>query len=274
MRKMLASDLDGTLLFKGKVSEENKDALKKLKKDGGIFSISTGRPYNDVKGIVDILDVEPDYIIVTNGALILNNKEEIIHKKELNHDIIRKVLEDTKNVRLSVSVETGFNSFIIVPLSKQIKIKFRMIVKSILCGTKIASNKKFVKGFDNIKNVENEGFSLIAMAFDGLPPKEIQAIADDLNKKYGDHVECFRNTKFIDVVPKGCSKGHGVKQIVDIESLHLKNVYTIGDSWNDDSMFEITNNSFTFHHAEEELQKRTDYVVEDVAECIYKYILE
>ena len=34
---MLASDLDGTLLFKGKVSDENKEALKKFKTRGGDF---------------------------------------------------------------------------------------------------------------------------------------------------------------------------------------------------------------------------------------------
>ena len=40
------------------------------------------------------------------------------------------------------------------------------------------------------------------------------------------------------------------------------------------SMFEITDKSFTFTYAEEELKEKTNYIVETVAECINKYILK
>ena len=39
-------------------------------------------------------------------------------------------------------------------------------------------------------------------------------------------------------------------------------------------MFEITDKSFTFTYAEEELKEKTNYIVETVAECIDKYILK
>ena len=62
-------------------------------------------------------------------------------------------------------------------------------------------------------------------------------------------------------------------ELSELVKLNMDNVYTIGDSWNDDSMFQVTKNSFTFTYAEEELKKKTSHVVETVAQCIDKYIL-
>jgi hypothetical protein len=39
-------------------------------------------------------------------------------------------------------------------------------------------------------------------------------------------------------------------------------------------MFDSVENSFTFERAEKELQRRAKYIVETVAECIGKYVLD
>ena len=46
------------------------------------------------------------------------------------------------------------------------------------------------------------------------------------------------------------------------------------DSWNDVTMFNITKNSFTFHHVEEELKEHASYLVDSVADCIEEHILQ
>ena len=66
MRILLASDLDKTLIFDNKISEENKDAIRRFKEAGGVFAISTGRPYNGVEKVIEELRVEPDYLILNN----------------------------------------------------------------------------------------------------------------------------------------------------------------------------------------------------------------
>ena len=53
----------------------------------------------------------------------------------------------------------------------------------------------------------------------------------------------------------------------------MKDVYTIGDSWNDVSMFDVTENSFTFDYVEKELKNHANYIVTSVAHCIEDYIL-
>ena len=273
MRKMLASDLDGTLLFKGKVSDENKEALKRFKTNGGIFSLSTGRAYNEIENIIKEMDIRPDYFILNNGALILDDKAEIIHKSDLDYKATKEILAYIKKYTDMVSIQTGFKSYAIVSKLTKLKIKIRMIIKNLVYGLNYKDERVYVKNLDEIENVKNETFTLMAANFNKYPVEEIQKVADYINNNYGDYVECYRNTIFLDIVPKGCSKGHGVKCVSEIVDLHMDNVYTIGDSWNDDSMFQVTKNSFTFTYAEEGLQKKTTHVVETVAQCIDKYIL-
>ena len=274
MRKMLASDLDGTLLFKGKVSDENKEALKRFKTNGGIFSLSTGRAYNEIETVIKDMDIRPDYFILNNGALILDDKAEIIHKSDLDYKVTKEILAYIKKYTDMVSIQTGFKSYAIVSKLTRLKIKIRMMIKNLLYGLNHKDERVYVKDLDEIKDVKNQTFTLMAANFNKYPVEEIQKVADYINNNYGDYVECYRNTIFLDIVPKGCSKGHGVKCVSEIVDLHMDDVYTIGDSWNDDSMFQVTKNSFTFTYAEEGLQKKTTHVVETVAQCIDKYILE
>ena len=274
MRKMLASDLDGTLLFKGKVSEENKKALKKFKTSGGIFSLSTGRAYNEIESFIKDIDIKPDYFILNNGALILNDKAEIIHKSKLDYKATKEILAYIKNYTDMVALQTGFRSYAVVSKLTKLKIKMKILIKNFTYGVKYKDERVYVKNFNDIENVENQEFTLMSANLRGCSVEEINKVADYINNNYGDYVECYRNTIFLDIVPKGCSKGEGVKRIKEMVDLNMDNVYTIGDSWNDDSMFEIKDKAFTFTYAEEALKAKTNYIVETVAECIDKYILK
>ena len=56
-------------------------------------------------------------------------------------------------------------------------------------------------------------------------------------------------------------------------NISMDNVYTIGDSFNDVSMFNITKNSFSFPNVEEKLKEHVNFIVDSVSECIEKHIL-
>ena len=51
--KILASDLDGTLIIDNKISKENIEAIHRLKESGGKFVVSTGRTLNGVKKVIE-----------------------------------------------------------------------------------------------------------------------------------------------------------------------------------------------------------------------------
>jgi len=91
---------------------------------------------------------------------------------------------------------------------------------------------------------------------------------ENLLKKYSDHMEAFRNQCFIDMVPKYYSKGNAIMRILEDENNGTDNLYAVGDSLNDVSMFNITKNNYTFNETEEIVKPHSDNIIDYVYEVV------
>lgn len=251
MKKLLASDLDGTLVLNNEITEKNEKAVKRLNENNELFVISTGRPLNGVEFIEDKFNIKVDYYVLLNGALILNESKEVVKHEKINRDTINSILRKHILDEMLVSVETGYITYL---LTEEAELPYPNLIK--------------VKGLEEIK----EDISLISIYCREYSIEKIEKIKNEINKNY-DNIVAYRNSQYIDVVPKGCSKGDAVKYIARKKKIENENIFTIGDSWNDLTMFNITKNSFTFHDVEENLKENTNYIVNSVAECIEEYIL-
>lgn len=251
MKKLLASDLDGTLVLNNEITEKNEQAVKRLNKSSELFVVSTGRPLNGVEFIEEKFDIKVDYYVLLNGALILNENKKVIKHEKINKDIVSSILKKYILDNMLVSVETGYITYL---LTEEAELPYPNLIK--------------VKGLDTIK----EDISLISIYCKDYSIEKIEEIKEKINRDYK-MVVAYRNSQYIDVVPKGCSKGAAVQYIARKKKIDSKNIFTIGDSWNDLTMFNITKNSFTFHDVEENLKENTSYKVYSVAECINDYIL-
>ena len=84
MYKLIAIDMDGTLLKEDKtVSERTKNAIKAAKEKGVQVVIATGRPIDGVTRYLEELDMyhENDCVLTYNGGLVLKTKSrEVISK--------------------------------------------------------------------------------------------------------------------------------------------------------------------------------------------------
>ena len=93
--KILASDLDGTLFREQEISKNDISALKKLKDNGHKFIISTGRNLRGVKEIFkDYKDVDADYLVLCNGALVLDGNFEVVYNKRIDSVTATKIIKD------------------------------------------------------------------------------------------------------------------------------------------------------------------------------------
>ena len=252
MKKLLATDLDGTLLKDNKVTKENSESVDKLLKTENLLVISTGRPYNGITMLKEENNINADYYILLNGALILDSLGNKTYQKIIEKHIIKDILNYLIEENLYTSVESGFLTYM---LTDRVDVPY--------------PNKKRVNSIDEI----NEDLSLISLYHPLKDREEIEDIKNRINEKYGDYVIAYRNDIYIDVVPIGCSKGNALKELIKQEDILEENAYAIGDSWNDISMFEVVKNSFTFHHVEHEIKNYASYLVSSVSECIEKFIL-
>ena len=91
MIKCIASDLDGTLLYNGKLSDNNYRAIKLLEEKGIEFVIATGRNITEVK-MLDFKDLKFSKVLV-NGSIVTDENYNILSKIILSLDEISYVQE-------------------------------------------------------------------------------------------------------------------------------------------------------------------------------------
>ena len=102
--KLLAVDLDGTLLNKfKKIEKVDLDAIKHFISLGGIVIVSTGRHYAACKKYVtqieDYTGKPIPYVITLNGAEVYNDKGEVVFTDHISKDVvegINKILKKNK----------------------------------------------------------------------------------------------------------------------------------------------------------------------------------
>lgn len=256
MRKLFVTDLDGTLLENHiTITDENLKHIKKLKELNHCFAIATGRAYDHIEPLLEEYKMDVDYFILLNGALIIDKSGNVIRHQVIPIDTLEALVLEFQNEDWAMFFSTGFKSF-----------KFTAEDGIV---TKI--NNIFI---ENIEEIRKERISMIAMKYRKEDIKSVEEVCNKINSKFGDVIVAYRNVNFIDIVPLGCSKGSGVEYIKNKEAISEKNTFAIGDSWNDVSMFNSAENSFTFSRAEKELQAKAKYIVDTVAECIGKYIIK
>lgn len=255
--KILASDLDGTLFREQEIAKNDISALKKLKDKGHKFIISTGRSLRGVEQIFkDYKDVDADYLVLCNGALVLDGNFEVVYNKRVDSTTATSLIKDfIDDENVCFTLDDGVDTCLI---------KDKYILEQEF-NIEAFATRIFEK--EEVVNLDAE-YQIISMYPRSKSIEESEALKREILKKYGDKVEVFRNQYFLDVVPKGCSKGIGLKKVIDGKVLKVDNLYTIGDSFNDISMFEITNNSYTFNYAEEKIKEIAKNHVNHVHECI------
>lgn len=255
--KYLACDLDGTLIQEDQtIKKEDIEAILELKKSGHKLIISTGRGLTGIeRAFSNYPEVKYDYIVACNGSLVLNSNGEIVYNNYISSEVGRAILEEfleENDIYLHFASEG--KSCVIEP--KNIELEEHMIEFS----DKVINHKDLF--------LEDRKYDMLGFNVENKDIVRAEELKNRVVESYGDILEAFRNQHFIDIAPKDCSKGNGLKKLMEIIDFDTENLYTIGDSYNDISMFNLTKNSFTFHYAEEKLKPYANNCVGSVSECI------
>lgn len=91
-KKLIATDFDGTLCRKGRISTNDRKYIEDWQKSGRYFGIVTGRGMNFVQTVKD-MHIKPDYLIVYNGALVADGDGNIIHEDFITREVFDEIKE-------------------------------------------------------------------------------------------------------------------------------------------------------------------------------------
>lgn len=85
--KLLSSDYDGTLNAFGCSLFINLPFIKRLREDGHIFVLNTGRSFDSIKSKIVKYHIPYDYLSCNDGNLLLNSNDEVIYSTNMDNDI-------------------------------------------------------------------------------------------------------------------------------------------------------------------------------------------
>lgn len=259
--KILASDFDGTLLVDKEINKKDIEGIKRLRKEGHKFIISTGRTFLGMKDVLEKYNLEFDYLVLCNGALILDKNLKVIKNSMISFEVVEKIIKEfsqEENTMVYFDNGNGMN-LIDNPSVDLNNLEF------------FAELDVDVASKEDILNLKSGALILSVFATDGSIERA-EKIKENLIGMFGEELGIFRNQFFVDIVSKGSSKGNGLTEVLNIEKRDFTDIYTVGDSFNDISMFDITDNSYTFNRAEDGVKMYAKNHIDFVHEIVENII--
>ena len=129
MIKLIASDIDGTLLQNGtrEISEEFFTYIKELQKRGIYFAAASGRQLANLERLFAPIKDEMAYI-GENGALIVY-QGKVISKQPIERTIGEKILQDIREQEDCEILLSGMNTSYLEPKTKDYEDHMRFLSK-------------------------------------------------------------------------------------------------------------------------------------------------
>jgi Cof subfamily protein (haloacid dehalogenase superfamily) len=250
MKKLIISDLDGTLLRNDKtISKLTFEKIKQWTDLGNYFTINTGRILNSAKVYYDMLGVEIPFICV-NGAVIHAKNGDVLIEEYLSKETAKIIYNILKN-------RNGY---------------FHLYSDAKIYSTGHDGPAKYFKEFHN---KYGEEYRIEHHYFDEID--HIDQILDSVHK-FGFRIsEDFENIKseldkikdiqyfkstadMLDIVSINADKGKGSLNLARLLEIDVRNIIGVGDNENDISMLRDVGYAVAMGDAPNELKELADYV--------------
>lgn len=261
--KAIFTDIDGTLLTTNKIVDDNTiQALSKLKQLNISFGISTGRPVDNIKGLLNKWKINDlvDYIIGNNGAEVYDKHNDITYENHyLTKDDIKKIYNITKELN---------------------------------CSTVLYENDCILSNYKDeasINHANRVGYKHKCINYDEYINKSYPKVLLMTNKENHDEIINIIKTnteysifpssdKLLEIVDNRVNKSNGIKIIKDKLLLNTNNIVTFGDHLND---YEMIRDYYgvAMGNAIKEIKDISSYITDTndesgIASFINKYIIK
>lgn len=270
MIKLIAADMDGTLLKRDHtISEENIAAIKDAESRGIRFAISTGRAYADVRPIIDEYDLNCECVAL-NGGEYYDKDGNILEGIYIDKDKVRDILKVMLNGVFSVEIYTDKGYYTTNTKEETLRgmIKrsksFHPYLKNEEEHIKFANENPHYLGMNYITDIDEFLESDIRIAkfvTFGDTEEEVKALRKEVEKLDGLAVSSSFITN-IEVNDYRATKGAMLAKVAEKFDIKRDEVMVLGDGLNDYSMFKEFTNCVAMENAIPEIKEVAKYITE------------
>jgi Cof subfamily protein (haloacid dehalogenase superfamily) len=215
MVKMIVMDLDGTLLNSDKnISDYSVSILEKCKINGIKIVIATARSEKSAERCIKL--VNPDFMILNGGALVIRKDKKIIYEKVLSIE--------TSDGILGVLNKYGNNGFITIETINNYYVNYE----------NPPWHSDYMHGiyYDFAKPLSQKTYKITVETKNKNLIKEIENKYSDV-----DIIE-FSDVNWYGIYPREANKLMAINAIINEENITLKDIVSFGDDFNDIQMTE------------------------------------
>ncbi|WP_313630775.1 Cof-type HAD-IIB family hydrolase [Enterococcus devriesei] len=268
MIKLIAIDLDGTLLTDAKtISDTNKAALAQAKAQGVKIVICTGRPLIAIKDYLaelNLLDAD-DYSITFNGGLIQTNTGEILGKTAMDLADVKHIYQLFVELNLPTDVLSDALSFQLASSTDHPSL-YPTMNKALTYVTKTVEVLE-----------ENALYNKVVAATEvDYLDQQIALIPAEEYERF----EIFKTRpNLLEFMPKGVTKAFGLSVLGERLGIAANEMMALGDEANDLSMITYAGVGVAMENATDGVKSAANFVTgtnqaDGVAQAIQKFVFD
>lgn len=234
-------DLDGTMLDHGKPAKNIVATIKRLKANGHIPIIASGRVPHLLYGVDKVLGI--DSYVCANGSYI-NYQGQVVYEKYISESTVQKMIDTCDKIEADLVLE-GVSGYVAYSKRSEYVDAF---------SDHFGIERPII---DRTFHLNNRILSLIV--FDARKVDQLRIDFPELM--------FIQSSRFgFDVNLKGDLKAEGIRWLVNYLNYPPEDVFAIGDGMNDISMLKAVNHGIAMGNSHPELLSVATYVTSDVGD--------
>jgi Cof subfamily protein (haloacid dehalogenase superfamily) len=268
--QLIVFDLDGTLVDdNNEIGIESRKLVKELSALGVKFSIATGRLLSAVTEHADALGIDTP-LITLDGSLIQNRKwDKSVFVSPLPQKYVKRALKlaDQNLLKVALCHDRAIyyteENYLLSSVMDKFGAKFRQVASY---DNYLENTLEVIVAGDYMQNVKNVSSKMSFPHTFGVRTAFYKA-----NSQGGFY--------YLEIRKIGCSKGDGLKRLLNHLHIRMKRTAVVGDWYNDKSLFENDSIKVAMANAVPELKRMADLVLkktnnEDGAADFLKMVLD
>ena len=245
---IIMTDLDGTLLDDRKqVSEKDMAAIEDFRRNGGLFTVATGRGVAMARRVVDMLKIDIPCVIF-NGAAVYDFKENrfLWHSSmpDFSVEYIKTLMREFPDI--GIEILRGEEVFVV---NNNETVDEHMAIESV------------VPIYMDIDEVPRDGWLKVLIAYS---PEKLDRVVEFTQTDCNKGVNWVRSSPlYYEMLPEGISKGTGLPRL--LEAIGRTDCFTAasGDYGNDYDMVRMADLGVAVANAQQYIKDAAKLIVGD-----------
>ena len=260
MIRLIASDLDGTLLHNGaqRLTQRTIELIRALTRKGIRFIAASGRQYDNERRLFAPIKDEISYI-AENGSLCIH-QGEVISRGIIPDDLAYRIMRDIKKNPDYEIVVSREDTCLIENRCPEFVNHIVNVMKN---TTEIVDDITKIKG----------PFLKIAVA--NMKSHDVHSYLKELQGKYSDQLKVVTSGNiWIDFIVPGYNKGTGLQAFLDLFGVKPEECMAFGDQYNDIEMLKLAGYGYAMSNAAPGIAGHAKYVTDSVEEVLEDVLAE